>query len=33
MKKLKKKLDLFDKKIPARNYFIVLVVSILVIIV
>ena len=33
MKKLKKKLDLFDKKIPTRNYFIVLVVSILVIIV
>lgn len=33
MKKLKKKFELFDKKIPIRNYFIVLVVSILVIIV
>lgn len=33
MKKLKKKFELFDKKIPTRNYFIVLVVSILVIIV
>ncbi len=33
MKRKKKKLELFDKKIPTRNYFIVLVVSILVIIV